>query len=166
MSNKDLYSQEALEKLKELAESIDFAMMATDLSQPPFHIIPMSTKKVDKEGSIWFLSNRNSTHNRHIEEEERVLLTYSDKGNMEFLSVYGQALIKNDKTIIKELYGSGDDAWFDGVEDPNITAIQVRPSEAHYWDTKDGKLISLFKMAIGSVTGNEPDLGEEGKLKL
>lgn len=166
MSRKDLYNKEAQEKIKELAEGIDFAMMTTDLSQPPFHIIPMSTKKVDKNGSIWFLSGKDSAHNSHIKEEERALLTYSSKSDMEFLSVYGHAKITDDKNILKELYGSGDDAWFDGVDDPNLSAIEIRPSEARYWHTKNGKLVSLFKMAMGAVTGNEPDLGEEGNLKV
>ena len=33
MSKKDIYSDKAIEKLKELAESIDFAMLATHLKQ-------------------------------------------------------------------------------------------------------------------------------------
>jgi len=166
MAHKDLHQKEAIAKLKELAEDIDFALMTTDLTQPPFHIIPMSTKKVDEEGNIWFLSGKDSEHNTHIEEEERALLTYSSKSDMEFLSIYGHARICFDKKIIKELYSSGDDAWFNGVDDPFLSAIEIKPSEARYWDTKNGKLISLFKMAIGSVTGNEPDLGEEGTLKV
>jgi len=166
MSRKDLYNNEAKAKIKELAEGIDFAMMTTDLSQPPFHIIPMSTKKVDDAGNIWFLSGKDSEHNKHIEEEARALLTYSSKSDMEFLSIYGHAKITDDKVILKELYGSGDDAWFDGVDDPNLSAIEIRPSEARYWDTKSGKLVSLFKMGLGALTGNEPDLGEEGNLKI
>ncbi|WP_391575340.1 pyridoxamine 5'-phosphate oxidase family protein [Aureliella helgolandensis] len=43
-------------KLKELAESIDFAMLCTDLEATPFHAIPMSTRRVDDQGHIWFLS--------------------------------------------------------------------------------------------------------------
>lgn len=166
MSKKDLYSTEAKEKIKSLAESIDFTMLATDLKSQPFHTVPMSTKEVDKDGNIWFLSNKNSTHNKNIENEKRAHLIYADKGSFEFLSVYGRATISADKNKIKELYGSGDDAWFDGVDDPNITTIKVEPDDAHYWDTKNGKVISLLKMAKGAITGNEPDLGVEGKLEI
>jgi general stress protein 26 len=45
MSQKNLYNQEAKDKIKELAESIDFAMMCTNLQNIPFHSIPMSTKE-------------------------------------------------------------------------------------------------------------------------
>lgn len=166
MSTKNLYSTEAKEKIKELAEKIDFTMLVTDLKSQPFHTVPMSTKKVDKEGNIWFLSNKTSDHNANIEREKKAHLIYSDKGNFEFLSVYGRATISVDRNKIEELYGSGDDAWFDGVDDPNITTIKIEPDDVHYWDTKNGKVVSLLKMARGAITGNEPDLGVEGKLKL
>jgi len=166
MSTKNLYSTEAKEKIKKMAESIDFTMMATDLKTQPFHAVPMSTKEVDAEGNIWFLSNKNSTHNQNIEKENHAHLIYADNGNFEFLSIYGRAHITTNPSRIKELYGSGDDAWFDGVDDPNITAIKVEPNEAWYWDTKSGKVLSLLKMIGASITGNEPDLGEEGKLKI
>lgn len=166
MSTKNLSNEEARQKIKELAESIDLTMMATNLKREPFHVIPMSTKEVDKAGNIWFLSNKNSEHNQNIEKENKTQLIYADKGNFEFMSIYGRASISTDRNRIKELYGSGDDAWFDGVDDPNITAIKIQPEEAHYWDTKHGKVLSLLKMAKGAITGDEPDLGEQGDLKV
>ncbi|MBT0607007.1 pyridoxamine 5'-phosphate oxidase family protein [Aequorivita echinoideorum] len=166
MSTKNLYSDEAKKKLKELAESIDFCMMATHLNNQPFHVVPMSTKKVDDAGNIWFLSNKTSTHNKSIETDGKTHLIYSKTSSFEFLSVYGSASIRTDKTIIKKLYGNSDDAWFDGIDDPNISAIEVKPNEVYYWDTKNGKFVSLLKMVGGAITGNEPDLGEEGKIKI
>lgn len=166
MSRKDLKRDEAISKLKELAEKIDFTMMATDLSHPPFHVIPMSTKKVDDEGSIWFLSDGSSDHNRHIKEEERALLTYGNPSDYEFLSVYGQALIHTDRSITDKLYSSSDDMWFKGKEDPNVTAIQIRPSEVRYWDSKDNKVVSALKFGLGTITGNRPDLSESGDLEI
>ena len=166
MSTKDLYNAEAKEKIKELAESIDFTMFATDLGNKPFHVVPMSTKEVDEMGNIWFLSNRNSTHNKNIEKQDSVHLIYSNKSSFEFLSIYGLATIITDKKRIKELYGSGDDAWFEGVDDPNITALKIQPKEVYYWDTKNGKVLSLLKMVGGAITGNEPDLGNHGELKI
>jgi len=166
MSTKNLSNAEAKKKIKELAESIDYTMMATALKSEPFHVIPMSTKEVDEAGNIWFLSNATSEHNQNIEREMKAQLIYADKDNFEFLSIYGKASISTDRNRIKELYGKADDAWFDGVDDPNITAIIIEPEDAHYWDTKNGKIISLLKMAKGAITGNDPDLGEEGDLKI
>lgn len=166
MSNENLYNDEARSKIKDMVENIDFAMMATNLKQTPLHMVPMSTKKVDPQGTIWFLSNRNSTHNQNILKDSYLHLIYVDKSDMQFLNLYGVASITNDKQIIHELYGKADDTWFEGEDDPNITAISVKPSEAYYWDTKNNKLITLLKMGMGAVTGDEPDVMDQGSIKL
>ncbi len=166
MSKKDLAQKEAIQKLKELAENIDFAMMETNLGGRPSHIIPMSTKDVDELGCIWFLSNKNSEHNTNIEKDNKIQLIYSKPGTMEFLTVFGSAVIYSDKNIIAKYYSKFDDVWFDGPNDPNITALKIIPSEAHYWDTKNGKMITFFKMMVGVITGKEQDLSEHGNLQI
>lgn len=166
MSEKNLFNATAKAKLKEMVENIDFAMMETNLTSKPSHIIPMSTKEIDAEGCIWFLSNKSSEHNSYLNSDNSVQLIYSKPSDMEFLSLFGHAFITTDKAVLELLYKKSDDAWFDGVEDPNLTAIKVIPKEAHYWDTKNGKLVSLLKMGISAVTGEKQDLGEEGDLNL
>lgn len=166
MSKENLYNEEAKAKLKEMAEDIDFVMMATNLKQSPIHMVPMSTKKVDDHGNIWFLSNKDSTHNDNILKDANLHLVYSDKSNMQFLNVYGTATITTDKKTINDLYEKSDDMWFEGKNDPNITAISVQPKEAFYWDQKDSKLVSLFKMGVGVVTGDQPDLMDQGNMNL
>lgn len=166
MATKHLFNKSAKDKIKELAEAIDFTMLATNLSKRPIHAIPMSTKKVDENGHIWFLSDKHSTHNANIQRDEEIHLFYAKPMSMEFMNVYGTAEILDDKNIISELYQKSDDNWFDGENDPNITAIKVTPKDAHYWDTKNNMLISLFKMGIGAITGEKTDLGDEGKLTI
>lgn len=166
MSKENLYNDDAKAKIKEMAEDIDFTMMATNLKQTPLHMIPMSTKKVDDQGNIWFLSNKNSTHNQNIMNDANLHLIYGDKSDMQFLNVYGMATITTDRGTIDELYGSADDAWFEGKDDPNITAIMVKPIEAFYWDPKNNKLVSLVKMGVGAITGNQPDTMDTGRMKL
>ena len=166
MSKENLYNDDAKKKIKDMAESIDFTMMATNLQILPLHMVPMSTKKVDNHGLIWFLSSKQSTHNQNIMKDCHVHLIYADKSAMQFLNVYGQATITTDKTIINELYSKADDTWFDGKKDPNITAISITPTEAYYWDPKCNKLVTLAKMGVGALTGNEPDLMDQGKIKL
>lgn len=45
----------------------------------------------------------------------------------------------------------------DGKDDPNVTIIRVEPKETYYWDTKAGKLVSLFKFVTAAITGNKTD---------
>lgn len=166
MSTKNLFSREALEKMTELVNDIDFAMLLTNLNTQPISAVPMSTKKVDEHGNIWFLSGLNSEHNANIIKSPEVQLLYSDISDMEFISIYGRATIVADTHILDELYEKTDDAWFTGKDDPNLTAIQVKPEEAYYWDNKQNKYISFLKMGVAAITGDKVDVGVKGKLNL
>jgi predicted nucleic acid-binding protein len=42
----------------------------------------------------------------------------------------------------------------------------VKPTEAFYWDPKDNKLVTLVKMGVAAVTGDRPDLIDQGELKI
>ncbi len=54
MSTQNLFNQDAKDKIKEIAESVDFAMMVTNLGATPLNAIPMSTKKVEDDGVFGF----------------------------------------------------------------------------------------------------------------
>lgn len=166
MSTENLYDEKAREKIKELAEDIDFCMLVTNMDEKPLHAIPMSTKQVDEHGAVWFLSLKNSEHNKNIEKDSDVQLLYSGTSEMEFLSLYGEAFIETNREVIKELYSKADNAWFDGENDPNITAIKVNPKEAYYWDNKNNKMVTMFKLGVAAVSGKNQDIGEKGKLNL
>ena len=73
-----------------------------------------------------------------------------DPKQMEFISVYGNAFISTDQSILEDLYSKDDDRWFDGVTDPNLTAIKFTPKEAEFWDSTQNKYINLFKVRATS----------------
>lgn len=166
MSTENLNSRDALKKMTELVDDIKFAMLLTALDTQPISAIPMTTKKVDDAGNIWFLSGLNSEHNTNIVRSSNVQLLYSDPSDKEFISIYGEASVVTDKNVLEELYSKKDDAWFTGVDDPNLTALKIEPREAYYWDTKDNKYVSLFKMGLSAITGDKKDIGEKGKLNF
>lgn len=166
MSTEKLNKDESRKKLRELVDDIKIAMMITGFNRKPVSAVPMTSKKVDQEGNIWFLSLRNSDHNNDLLKNNDVQLLYSEPSDMEYLSVYGEAEITTKKSILQDLYNKADENYFSGLEDPNLTAIKVKPQEAYYWDTKTNKYVTLFKMGVGAITGNEQDIGEKGKLDL
>ncbi|WP_348661790.1 pyridoxamine 5'-phosphate oxidase family protein [Croceibacter atlanticus] len=150
MSNTQEFDKDTKAKFKNLITEITVAMMATKLGETPLHIVPMMTKKVDDLGNIWFLSGGHSDHNGHIVNNPKTQLVYSDPKQMEFISVYGNAFISTDQSILEDLYSKDDDRWFDGVTDPNLTAIKFTPKEAEFWDSTQNKYINLFKVRATS----------------
>lgn len=166
MSTENLNKEESQKKLRKLVDDIKVAMMVTGLEKKPINAIPMRTKKIDDLGNIWFISSANSEHNKNLQANGQVHLLYSDPNDNEFVTLYGQAEITKDRAILEDLYSATTDNWFDGADDPNLSAIKVKPVEAYYWDSKTNKYVTLLKMGIGALTGNNQDIGEKGKLNL
>src|SRR5690242_16937054 len=89
----DLTSKDAINKLKELVEKESICLFCTSLGNTPITTRPMSTREVDDEGNIWFMSSLKSQKNKEIQESNAVQLFYSNDSNYEFLSCYGYATI-------------------------------------------------------------------------
>lgn len=164
---KNLEKEEANLKLKELAESIKVCLFCTKLSSTPFVTRPMAISQVDEDGKMWFLSKSDSHKNVDIQQDEKVQLIFADPSSSHFLSVYGEADIFTDEKSIEKAWTPLAKAWFTGgKDDPALTAIRIYPLDAHYWDTKDGKVISLIKIATAALTGTTMDGGVEGQLSV
>lgn len=166
MSTENLNKEESWKRLREMVDDIKVAMMVTGLEKRPINAVPMRTKKIDDKGNIWFISMGQSDHNKNIQINKDVHLLYSAPDDNEFVTLYGQAEIVKDRSVLEDLYSSTSDNWFDGVDDPNLTAIKVKPAEAYYWDSKTNKYLTLFKMGVGALTGEKKDIGKKGELNL
>jgi general stress protein 26 len=164
---KDLFSNEAIEKIKEMAEDIKMCMFCTELSVRPVPTRPMSVLEVDDQGNLWFLSSKNSNKNFEIKHDDEVQLIFAKNADAHFLSVFGKAVIYTDRSHVADIWVPVANTWFEeGKNDPNATVIKVEPQDAYYWDTKSGKMISMLKWALGAVIGSSVDDNSlEGRLK-
>jgi len=166
-TTQDLQQTAAIEKIQELVGAANICLFATHLTKAPVSVRPMSTSKVDDEGFIWFFSKKDSDKNEHIQEDDQVQLFYSNNSSSEYLSIFGHAEIVRDRNKIEELWTPLAKAWFtEGIDDPSITILKITPKEGYYWDTKNGKVISLIKIAASVLTGKTSDNGIEGKVKI
>lgn len=161
---KNLIAEKAVSKLQDLVKGSSTCMFATNLSQAPFHVCPMQVQETDYEGRLWFFSDATSSHNKQIEADPRVQLIFTNTPKMEFLTIYGTASISTHRQLIDRLWNGIVEAWFDGKDDPKVSLICVQPSIAHYWDTQDGKLVTMAKLLTRAATGADINIGEDGDL--
>ncbi|RNI36619.1 general stress protein [Hanamia caeni] len=168
MSNvKNLYNEDAVKKIKDFVDDIKFCMFCTSVTDMPFRTRPMSTLEVDEEGNLWFFSAKSSDKNDEIKDNDTVQLIYSKNSDVHFLTITGKATIVQDQAKKDELWNPIVKAYFpQGKDDPNLSLVKIKPEAAHYWDTINGKMITWFKMAASAVTGNQNNVGVEGKLKV
>jgi len=163
----NLHQQDAIDKFKEIVDHESTCLFTTKLSQVPLNTRPMAVQQVCDQGNFWFLSSSDSEKNIEIQQDPRVQLFFLNTGKFEFLSVYGKATISRDRNKIDELWSDIAKAWFEqGKEDPKVTVIKVTPEEGYYWDTKDGKLISMIKIAASAVLGKTLQEGVEGTVAV
>ena len=168
MSTENLQNQEAIDKLKSLAEKTDIGMLCTHITgSKHLHAVPMSTQEVDDEGNIWFLFSSESDTYKHLQEEKTVCLLYADVRNYNFLSIHGGTEIFGDKARIDKYWTKMMEGWFEGgKDDRHIRVLKVIPSEAHYWDNKTNKLVTFFKVAVSALSGEKMDIGRSGNLNI
>jgi general stress protein 26 len=165
---KNLNDEDAILKLRELAESIDICMFCTNLKiDDGASCRPMSTQKVCDQGNIWFFSNADSDKNKEIEQDKNVQLFYSHPGKDSYLIVNGEAEIILDRNKIEELWSPELKAWFPGgKDDPNVSIVKVKPTTSYYWDTDGNKMINFLKTMASAATGKNLVEGNEGSLSV
>lgn len=165
MSTENLSNEKAKEKFESLVNDIKVCMMITNLSGRPLSAVPMSHKKVDDEGNIWFLTGNDSDHIFDIKKNSGCQLIFSDSKS-KFLSVYGEAKIILDQKLVHEFYSGTDNAYFDGKDDPRLVTVKFIPEQAAYWSSQENRIVTLFKLGIAAITGKKQDLRNSGKMEL
>jgi len=149
--------QTEFEALKEKIKDIKFASMTTVELDGDLHSRPMSTHDMEPDGTLWFLTYKNSNKVRELQQNQHVSLAYSDHVSDTYVSAAGLASVVDDRQKIHELWSDVLKAWFpNGPDDPNITLVKVKPHQAEYWDRPGGKMMTLFEMAKAAITG-QPD---------
>ncbi|MEO5684351.1 MAG: pyridoxamine 5'-phosphate oxidase family protein [Chitinophagaceae bacterium] len=168
MNPVNLEQQDAVKKLKELAEAIDICLFCTNIQTDDGATCrPMGTQNVDENGTIWFFSAKDSDKNKEIEKDKHVQLFYSHPGKNSYMVVNGTASISEDKQKIEEFWSPLVKTWFKGgKDDPNISLIRVDNINAYYWDTKGNMMINFFKMVASVATGTTLVDAEEGALHV
>jgi len=158
------------EKLWDLIKDIKFAMFTTRHNNGHLHSRPMTTQngKIDEDASLWFFMSRSSEPVRDIATQPTVNVSYAAPSDDDYVSVSGEAGVVNDMAKKQQLWNKMTEAWFPkGVNDPDLALVQVRITHADYWESKDNKLVQLFKMATAAVTGKPPaDMGEHGRVRM
>ena len=166
-NHENLLGDEAIAKIKELADKAASCFFCTKIENGSFETRPMSPEKIDDEGNFWFLSASDSNKNKEIDENDAVQLLFQGSGHSDFLSISGFAEISTDKNKIDELWNAIMKTWFtEGKDDPRITVIKVTPTDGYYWDTKHSMAVAFAKRLVGAAVGKTIDDSIEGKIMV
>jgi general stress protein 26 len=164
---KNLAQEEALKKLKKLADEIRVCMFITNDTGEGEHTRPMATIEAEENGTLWFYTDIRSIKVEEVATDRQVHLTYAHPGKESYMDVRGSATVVTDKGQIKDKWSPYVKAWFpNGVDDPNLALLKVTPQDVYYWDAETGKMVQFIKIAVAALTGKQIAEGAEGKLSI
>jgi general stress protein 26 len=157
-----------LNKLYELIEEIEIAMMTTRRPDGHLESRAMANQKVAAGADLWFVTSEKTGKIRDLESDPHINLAYYKDRTREWISVSGIARVSRDRDKIRELYAPDWKMWFadeggprDGsADDPRIVLIGVDVHAAVFLEVNKPQPVVLFEMLKGWATGDTPDVGE------
>jgi general stress protein 26 len=165
---KNLQNEQALEKFKTLVKDVNICMFITNTQDDAeTHTRPMATVDVEDDGTLWFYTDIRSIKVEEVATDHDVHLVYSHPGKDSYLDVWGTASVVKEKEKLKEKWSPMVKVYFsDGVDDPNLALLKVKPQNCYYWDNETGKMVYFLKAAASVITGQRLAKGAEGNLEL
>jgi general stress protein 26 len=148
------------QKVRDLIRSTRLAMLTS--TDPDGRLIskPMATQDVDFDGTVWFISERDSHKTRNITLNPQVNVAYASHDS--WVSLSGTAEVVDDLDKLKELWNTFTGAWLEGgPENPDNVLIKVTGESAEYWDTPGSKVTQVANLVKAKVTGKTFDADNE-----
>jgi len=151
------------QKIWDTIKQVKIGMLVTqdqnELRARPMHLVQNSY-----DGKLWFFTPKHSAKVNETQQENQVCITYTDSSKDIQLSLSGHARLSEDLVKMKELWNPMIGAWFEGdYTSPEVALLEITIEQGELWETKDNKLVQLFKMAKAAVSDEKPDLGHNEK---
>ena len=155
-----------LDKLGELIENIEVAMLTTRAADGSLVSRPLQTLKLDADGELIFFTAVDSHKVDELTAAGDVNLAYADHDNRRYVSVRGRTRIDRDRAIIDELWSSGQKIFFpEGKDDPNLAVLRVRVRDASYWESADNFVLRALDFSRAMLSKEPADLGKRGHIQ-
>ncbi|ACT02771.1 pyridoxamine 5'-phosphate oxidase family protein [Paenibacillus sp. JDR-2] len=145
-------NQEAIEKIRELIKDIKIAMLTT-VSEEGLVSRPMKTQDVDFDGSLWFLTKKDTDKFHELLQNKQVNVAYADKS---FVSIRGVAELVDSTDKIKEFWNKAYEEILETTyDDPSLVLIKVDAEAAEYWDS--GNKFKMVKFLFNRLMGKNTE---------
>lgn len=165
--------EKELDKLYEMIEELDTAMLTTRRRDGHLVSRAMANQKRAAGADLWFVTSDTSGKLDDLANDPHINLAYYKDRTREWISVAGLATVSRDRAVIRELYAPDWKMWFGSEgdrrhgtpDDPRIVLIGVDVHSAVFLEANKPQLVVLYEIAKGWITSTEPKLGEMHKVE-
>lgn len=155
------------DRLWDLIKNTRFCMcVQIQQADGQLHSRPLTTQNQSlDENVLYFFIPKDGDIAQNLQHDRRINLAYANVDKDSYVSISGEGQLRDDAAKKEALFNSFAKAWFPGgPTDPNLGLLAVQLQDAEYWDTKESKMMQLFKIMKANLTGTTPDLGEHGQV--
>ncbi len=147
-------NQDGRQKIVELIERAESAMLTTMTAGGDHVSRPMAVQEAEFDGDLWFFSYDDSDKARQVTQNPRVNVAIANDKKSEWVSISGSAEVVHDRAKAEELWAKPLETWFpDGLETPGLALIKVHADTAEYWDAATSKVKQLLGMGRAITQG-------------
>ena len=152
------------DKLRELLDDFDAAMLVTRRPDGSLRSRPMAVAGLDPDGTLWFLTQDDSGKIDEIASDHHVNVAM--QSSMKFVSISGKAALVKDSRKVEELWNEGWKVWFPGgKDDPHLVLLKVQGEAGEYWDNSGTSGIKyLIEAGKAYLSGTRPDVEGDPKI--
>jgi general stress protein 26 len=155
---------EDITRVWELMQQIHTCMLASR-DGDKIRARPMGPIAREAENAIYFLTSVETHKDDEIARDPHVCLTFAKPDDGKYLVVTGQARVLDDRPLVRDLWNTGAEAWWEGPDDPRVRVIEVTPEDAQFWEGPHG-LVGTVQMVMAAATSMPPAMGDQRKVDL
>ena len=156
-----------IEKLKDVIDGLDTAMLTTISAQGRLVSRPLRMQEMDEGGAMWFVTDCKSHKIDEIRARPQVNLAFAAPADNTYVSVSGKATVLFDKARLQALWSPAMMVFYpDGLDDPDLCVLRVDLESAEYWDRPGGLVGNALYLAAAAITGDAGALSENRSMEL
>ena len=155
-----------LQRIWDLIKGERTAVLVTMATDGSLDARPMGCVQKEFNGTLWFLTFKDSPKTLEIAEHQQTLVSYARPSDHEFVSVSGRARIVDDPPQVRALWTEGLRVWFpDGPDSPNIALLAIDVEAAKAWTKPASTLTYAYYYLRARMTGETPTPSQIAKLE-
>ncbi len=127
-------------------------------------LVPMSHQLRDGDDTFYFITAAGTDLYEAVKAAPKsAIYALAEGGKGLYARVEGDLAEVTDPALIEELWNFVADAWFeDGKQDDDVRILALTPKTAEVWLTTTSGVAFLYQIARAKITGQQPDMGEQG----
>ena len=144
------------DKLRELLQDFDAAMLVTRNSAGQLRSRPMAVADIGPGGTMWFVTERHSGKMEEIARDAHVNVAM--QSSMKFVSISGRAMPVDDRAKVAELWNESWKTWFPGGrDDSGLILLKVDGETGEYWDNSGTSGVKyIIEAGKAYLSGEKP----------